>query len=342
MIIRDTIIHGLSLIYSAAVSLRADLYKSDLVKTRKLPCKVISVGNITAGGTGKTPMTIYLATLLKKLGYRPLILSRGYKGEYEKSGGIVSNGRKILMNARQSGDEPLMMAMALPNVPVLVGKNRFQMGTSAITEFKPDVILLDDGFQHLKLHRDIDLLLLDSRKPFDNGHLLPKGMLREPLSALSRADAFIFTRGNAEAVQSAKCKVQSELPDNRPVFRTAHVPYLRGKDIAGKKIFAFSGIADNDDFIDTLNNFDCELAGFEKFSDHYAYSDDDLNRIFESAKNVSADMLVTTEKDYARISDRLEKFPFEVGIIGIEISFGNDAAAFENFIIDRLNRDSQD
>lgn len=325
------LLNTLSPIYGAAVRLRTIAYKYGIFKSKRLPCKVISVGNITAGGTGKTPMTIYLAKLLKKLGYKTAILSRGYKGKAEKNGGIVSNGKEILMNAEYSGDEPLMMAQILGDVPVLVGKNRFKMGMLAIREFKPDVILLDDGFQHIKLDRNINLLLLDGKKPFDNGYMLPKGMLREPLSALARADAFILTRSISDTA------IPISLPKDRPVFRTVHVPYFRGKIIAGRRVFAFSGIANNDDFLQTLNSFDCEVIGFKGFSDHYTYSDDDLDRIFTSAKNASADMLLTTEKDYARIAHNLEKCPIEIGIIGIEISFGNDAAAFEQFIVNSLH-----
>jgi len=341
-----------SVIYGWGVKLRTMLYQQGILKSRKLPCLVISIGNITAGGTGKTPMTIYLTTLLKKLGYTVAIVSRGYRGKAEKQGGIVSNGDEILMTPEESGDEPFMMAQILKDVPVLVGGNRFASGMRAIQQFKPDVIVLDDAFQHLRLHRDINLVLLDSRNPFGNGHLLPKGRLREPLSALDRADAFILTRSDLTP-QPPSLKGQGETPcergwdssplrfgeglgSDRPVFRSVHVPRIRKNEINRRRVFAFSGIADNHDFLQTVRTLGGEIVGFKGFADHYPYSLRDLEDISVSAKDVQAEMLVTTEKDHARIADNIRALTPDLAVIGIDISFKSDAPEFEAFIQRRI------
>ena len=166
-----------SKVYGGAVKLRRTFYKKSVFKSKKLSRPVISIGNITAGGTGKTPMTIYVANVINALGYNVAVVSRGYKGKAETKGGIVSDGETLLMTPEISGDEPYMMAAKLKDVPVIVGKNRFKAGRLAIGKFAPDIILLDDGFQHLKLERGLDLVLLDCRKPLGNGHLLPRGMM---------------------------------------------------------------------------------------------------------------------------------------------------------------------
>ncbi|HDL07382.1 MAG TPA: tetraacyldisaccharide 4'-kinase, partial [Desulfobacteraceae bacterium] len=173
-----TILFVLSLIYGSIIRLRRIFYEKKILLPKKLPCKTISIGNLTVGGTGKTPMTIHVAHLVEKLGYKTAVISRGYKGKAEKNGGIVSDGRTIFMGQDEAGDEPFMMATKLKKVPVIVGQNRFEMGMLALKEFKPDVIIFDDAFQHLRLTRDIDLVLIDSIDPFGNKHLLPRGILR--------------------------------------------------------------------------------------------------------------------------------------------------------------------
>ena len=143
-------------------------------------------------------MTIHLAGLLKDSGLRPVIISRGYRGKGDPAGGVVSDGRSIYMDAQTGGDEPYLMASLLDNVPVVIGKDRFAAGWEAIRKFRPDVILLDDAFQHMRLQRDLNILLLDSGKPLGNGHLLPRGSLREPLRAAVRSDAIVLTRSGAQ------------------------------------------------------------------------------------------------------------------------------------------------
>lgn len=354
-----------SKVYGGAVKLRRIFYKNGILISKRLSCPIISIGNITVGGTGKTPMTIYVAQVLKKLGYRVAIISRGYKGKAEKIGGIVSNGKELLMTPENAGDEPYLMANKLKDVPVIVGKNRFNAGRLAIEKFDPEVIVLDDGFQHLMLQRDFDMVLLDYRRPFGNGHLLPRGVMREPVSALLYADAIILTKSdtmhNNETATSAKKRRLYER--NKPVYRSFHHPFVykiinteknifeknihealrQNSDcINGRSVFAFSGLADNHIFLRTLQSFKCNVSGFLEFPDHHPYSERDLDEILWNAKKSMSDCIITTEKDYVRIAHKID-WPGDLFVIGIEIDFGDDRKRFntliEKWIIDRHQSD---
>ena len=349
-----------SKIYGGAVKLRHKFYQKGVVKSRRLPCRVISVGNLSVGGTGKTPMTIYLAKLIQDFGNKAVVVSRGYKGRAEREGGVVSDGKVLLMGPETAGDEPYMMAVNLKNVPVIVGKNRFEAGMLAVRKFKPDVLVLDDAFQHLKLGRDLDLVLLNCRRPFGNGHILPRGILREPVSALSRADALILTRSDDVLLDAKNAihglKNRSSTAD-KPIFSAFHVPYvhnvIKGKTriseqkthslsteslevLKGRKAFIFSGLADNDEFHRTVQSLDCVVSGSMEFPDHHSYSGVDIENIFQSARHANADCLVTTEKDYVRISYR-NTYPVDLVVLGINIAFGDESHDFQTFIQNRLS-----
>ncbi|MEI7671897.1 MAG: tetraacyldisaccharide 4'-kinase, partial [Deltaproteobacteria bacterium] len=190
----------LSLPYGGAVAARNRLYDEGLLKQEKLPCPVISVGNLTVGGTGKTPTVIFMAHLLRDHGYRPAVLSRGYGGSANAPVNVVSGGNQILMGWREAGDEPILIARAAPGIPVLTGSRRLLTGRAAVETFGADVLILDDAFQHRSLFRDIDIVLLDAARPFGNGFLLPRGPLREPPDSLRRADILLRT-GDAENVE---------------------------------------------------------------------------------------------------------------------------------------------
>ncbi|MDP2861399.1 MAG: tetraacyldisaccharide 4'-kinase, partial [Desulfobacterales bacterium] len=280
----EMILSVFSAIYGTLIRIRDIFYLRGIFSRKRLPCKVVSIGNITVGGTGKTPMTIYLAETLTGLGYKVVVVSRGYRGRAKKKGGIVSNGREILMGPDSSGDEPFMMAARLNNIPVVVGQNRYNAGLLAIRNFNPDIILLDDGFQHRKLFRDIDLLLLDSGCPFGNGRLVPRGVLREPVVSIKRADAFILTRSSSDNTEARN--TISAVSNNQPVFEAYNTFYFfkveRGgvsnpaadfrnklsedfSPFAGKKIVAFSGIAGNSHFRKTLEEFKCDVLEFSGF-----------------------------------------------------------------------------
>lgn len=350
----ELFLFSISVGYVGVIKLREILYKKYFLKSKSLPCPVISIGNITVGGTGKTPMTIYIAELLKNLGYNVAIISRGYKGKAEKTGGVVCDGERICLEPDQAGDEPFMMAKRLKSVPIIVGKNRFKSGILAVKEFNPDVVLLDDGFQHLKLHRDVDLMLLDSKEPFGNTYLFPRGTLRETASAMERGDAVILTRSDVGKSESID-QIKNIVPE-KPIFHSFHVPYIykivtgsnwQSKDrfkvpsefgfevFKNTSAFAFSGIARNDDFLQTIESFNCEIRGFSRFPDHHEYTDRELDTIVKSALDLSVDFIFTTEKDYTRIAHKIN-WPIDVAVIGIEISFRENELAFKSFIKNRL------
>ncbi len=344
----ERILWAVSRVYGRLLAERARWYAAGRLPSWRLPCTVVSVGNITVGGTGKTPMTLRLARDLADAGIRTAIVSRGYGGAAEAAGGIVSNGRTLLMDASESGDEPCMMAEILlaeqRAVPVVVGRDRYAAGMQAVDQFAPEVILLDDGFQHLRVARDLNLLLLDGRTPFGNGHVLPRGSLREPLSALARADAVILTRCPPGWRPDAADR--DRLPRDARVFRADHRPLIRRVIPAGEPandsppstgsadgaaVFAFSGIARNDAFFQTVDAMGFHVAGRAEFPDHHPYTPPDLAALSTAAAASGAAAIATTEKDYARI-DRCYRWPLHLFIIGIEMDFGPDEPAFRRFI----------
>jgi len=347
-------LYMLSVVYGWGVKLRSLLFNRGIIMAKKLPCRVISIGNLTVGGTGKTPMTIYIAEMIREFGLKPAVISRGYKGAAEKVGGIVSDGRKILMKPSDSGDEPFMIAQQLGNIPVLVGHNRYQIGKRAVNKFLPDVIVLDDAFQHRQLYRDIDLVLVDDQTLFGNGHLLPRGILREPVCALMRADAFVLTR--CADFSSLSRNTLEKIAPATPVFKAFHVPYVyavfhpRNSDrvrshsskspedlsfLRDAGVFVFSGIAKNKEFYRMIKEKTKNVLGFTAYPDHYPYSEPDLRNIARQAEQLKADYIVTTEKDYARISCDLQT-GIKLAVIGIKISFGNGQSGFKDFIRERL------
>lgn len=355
-----SMLYGISIVYGAAQKLRASCYRPKILRSQKLPCRVISVGNITVGGTGKTPMTIYVAQKLQQSGVRVAVISRGYKGSAESCGGVVSDGRNLLMDSEQAGDEPYLMAGRLKNIPVIVGKNRFAAGMLAIRKFQSEVIVLDDAFQHLKLSKDIDLILLDYTRPFGNTHLLPRGILREPVTALRRATACILTRsptGPDEAASTTLAGIKTHMPDI-PIFTSAHNPYMYtvksgvptpfnaishfivppdSDQIKYKKVYGFSGIARNDDFQRTVATLGFNPMGFFDFSDHHKYSRDDLEKMVRIAQEAGADCLITTEKDHARIAHQ-KPLSMDLVVVGVRIEFSGDGQDFISFIQSRLRQ----
>lgn len=342
-------------LYETAMVRRALWYAADRRRSRRLPCRVVSIGNITVGGTGKTPMTLRLAGEFADAGIPTVIVSRGYRGKAEAEGGVVSDGETLFMDAATAGDEPFMMAETLMaaqrRVPVVVGRDRYAAGMTAVRRFGAKILLLDDAFQHLRLARDLDLLLLDARAPFGNGRVLPRGPLREPLSALKRADAVILTRCDPGVSPAAREIERGVL--GCPLFRTVHRPFVRKivrysapvPDEPGPvrpeaidrrpAVFAFSGIARNETFISTAQSLGFQVTGQAGFPDHYAYTPSDLTDLSAAAVSSGAGGIVTTEKDYARM-DRGFTWPLDLFVIGIEMDFGAENPAFRRFVRSRL------
>jgi len=297
----------LSLPYGGAVRTRSFLYSLQWLKTRILPCPVISVGNITVGGTGKTPLVMALAKGLMAKGIAVAILSRGYK-RTKTSEPVVSDGKTIFLSPEESGDEPFLMAKACRGTPVLVGKDRFVNGRIALQRFGVKGLILDDGFQHLPLCRDINILLIDSHIGFGDRHLLPRGILREPLSQLRRADLFLLTKAEDPETYQPLEKEIYEIHPRAQVFHSHYEPVSlvgpQGEQeeldsLKGKKILALSGIAHPDSFSSLLRKCGMKIVKEAIFPDHHLYTTKDLSYIEEKAEG--ADGIVTTEKDMVKL-----------------------------------------
>ncbi len=296
----------LSLPYGAAVAARNGLYDRGILRQVRLPCPVVSVGNLTVGGTGKTPAVILIAALLRDGGRRPAVLSRGYGGTARAPVNTVSDGRRVLMEWREAGDEPLLIAAALPDVPVLTGAERVRTGRAAIERYGADVLILDDAFQHRALRRDLDILMLDAAHPFGNGFLLPRGPLREPPGALGRSHLIIGT-GDPQASASLPG------PPSLASFRGVHEPReiveaATGRSVPlaalkGKRVCAFAGIGRPEAFRSSLAELGAELVGFRAFPDHHPYRPSDLEALRRLACQSGAEGIVTTEKDGVRLAD---------------------------------------
>jgi len=327
----------LSLPYGWAVRTRSLLYSLRLLKTRTLPCPVISVGNITVGGTGKTPLVMGLAKGLIDRGISVAILSRGYK-RTKTSEPVVSDGRNIFLSPEESGDEPFLMAQVCKGVPVLVGKDRFANGRVALQRFGMKGLLLDDGFQHLPLHRDLDIVLIDSHIGFGDHHLLPRGILREPLSHLRRAHLFLLTKVEDLETWRRLGKKIYEIHPQAHVFRSHYQPMSlvdpQGEEeelnsLKGKKILALSGIANPHSFSALLRKCGTEIMSEAIFPDHHFYLPKDLSFIKEKSKGV--DWIVTTEKDMLKLQTLgIDHLPIRA--LRIEVKIWEEEEFFKRII----------
>jgi tetraacyldisaccharide 4'-kinase len=297
-----------SLLYGWAVRLRTHVYRVGLCPVRRLPCPVISVGNITMGGTGKTPLVMALAKGLRKHRIPVAVLTRGYRSR-GSSGFLVSDGENVLLSPEESGDEPTLMAKTLKGVPVLIGKDRFRNGQRALQQFGVQGFLLDDGFQHIELYRDLDILLIDASLGFGDHHLLPRGILREPLDHLGRAHLFILTKVESpEACQPIEARLRQVHP-NPIIFHSHYEPVgLMGpqgewsdvQTLKGKKVLALSAIANPHSFTSLLRRSGAEVVSEEVYPDHHGYTSEDVVSITQRAKET--EWIVTTEKDMVKLS----------------------------------------
>ena len=350
----------LSWLYTASVQLRNILYTRGVFKARRLPCRVISVGNIVVGGTGKTPAVIVIAKHLQREGMRVAILLRGYKRRVREKVTIVSDGEKVCASPIESGDEADMMAKHLSGVPIIVGKCRYLTGQVALERFKVDVLLLDDGFQHRQLARDVDILTIPATHPFGSPKkLLPAGTLREPPTALRRADLILLTHADTPNISAHAKKVVKGLAPNAPVLESIYRPThlyplaissqqsaismkpslpteteIRDpkaiptdiKELKGKRVIAVCGIGNPDAFVATLMR--CSVASVEllAFPDHHVYTGADKQRIDTAFQAAAADLIVTTQKDEQKLARFVDnwKLPIVVLAVALVITDGDE------------------
>ncbi|HUD70320.1 MAG TPA: tetraacyldisaccharide 4'-kinase [Dongiaceae bacterium] len=328
------------LLYRGAVGLRNRLYDGGILKATTLPAPSIAFGNLTVGGTGKTPMTSHVAGLLEAAGYRVGILSRGY-GRRGRTPLLVSDGRRILADAAAAGDEPWLLARDHPAAGVAVGGDRIAAAALLREALRPEVYLLDDAFQHRRVRRDLNILLVDGGTIFGNGRILPFGPLREPLSGLRRADAVVLTRGDG-AVPGPLARALERHHPRLPIFEARIAPTrFVGADgatadpgaLRGLAIFAFAGIARPDRFFADLEATGARVLGRRAFPDHHPYDAGDFDAIARAASATGAVYLVTTEKDLVRLHGR-PPGALPLGTLAVGVSF--TAGDFAGFLLDRL------
>ncbi len=311
---------------------------------------VISVGNITVGGTGKTPMVKYLALYLESLGCKPAVLSRGYRSGNTDRSIVVSLYGDIQEEPQTSGDEAWLLAKSLPNSSIITGRNRKDSAEIATYNLKSDVLLLDDGFQHRALQRDLDIVLIDATNPFGYEHVLPRGLLREPVEELRRASCYVLTKSSQvsplqlrEIEQRLQC-----IGANIPIMETVHGPssltaltdWVAGKSVPIDDTFkelpllAVSGIGNPESFVTSLHEAGYEVVSSLSYDDHHDYTDDDLIEMWKEAFAHQAKGLVITEKDAVKLAQlpAALTMPLPVLVLGVDIEFRTGEMKFKEMI----------
>lgn len=350
------ILYIFSLIYGLLVNIKLAGYKYGIFQKQKLDCFVISLGNVTVGGTGKTPTAQRLARDIRDMGYRVVILNRGYRAKWHGEVGIVSDGKRLHMDAAEAGDEAYMLAKHLPEVPVLIGAERAKTGRYAMEHFGAEVVILDDGYQHWQLERDLDILLVDAVNVFGNGYILPRGTLREPISHISRADICLMTKVDQAAAGSCdyiRETVHRYNPEAR-IVESIHQPrcfipltewYVniasQGIDIAqmrGKRIMAVSAIGNPASFEQTLSDLGAVIIESLRYPDHHDYAMSEMTDIFQQAENAGAEAIVITEKDAVKIPADVarEKWSIPIYVICVEVNFQKGSEGLANLLKKRL------
>ena len=352
-------LYPLSFLFYWIVAWRLWLYQHRYYYSTTLGCPVIVVGNLTVGGTGKTPITEHIARFLHANGRHVTILSRGYKSRREpllsrcrnwltrqspKIPRVVSDGKQLHCSAADAGDEPYMLAQNLPGVSVLVDKNRVRAGQYAIRRFKSDVLLLDDGMQYLPLKGHFYCILIDKTQNLDQQHLLPRGILREPLQHIRRASCILLTKSDGCHDEALYQRLRA-YNSHAPIMECCHRPkyFVRHSDghqewlqwIVGKRVAILSGIARPDSFEHFLRELGAHITYHQRFSDHHPFTRDDLERFDRCARLHPIDAIITTEKDSVRIRKDFH-FTAPLYYLRIEITILGDAQALEKVLYDFL------
>lgn len=307
----------LSLFNRSGCLIKNWFYKKKILIPKKAPLSVISVGSVTFGGTEKTPLVINLITYLIDHGFKSALISRGYKGRWEKSGGTLSDGKSILARWEDSGDEPFMVAQNIPQAGIFIGKNRL-LSCQKAKSLGFELAVLDDGFQHRRLHRDLDIVLYTPAE---------KTAFREPISSLKRANILLMKKG---VDPSRKKRIAARFPEstvfdysvkNKGLFRLTKKQRKPGEKLQGKKVLAFCGIARPERFLSLLHEGGIKPSFFFKFPDHHPYPESSLKKITEKYKETNAEAIITTEKDALKIihNKSLRKIPAYYLKIDLEV-----------------------
>jgi len=354
------LLHGLSWIYTGAVRLRLKLFRERFIHDHHLGVPVISIGNLTVGGTGKTPVAELLAKALQKQGRRVAILSRGYKSKRQKRvrfwkkwlakirseelpvnpPRVVSDGERVLLDSHLAGDEPFMLATNLPGVPVVVDKDRVKAGLYAIKELGADILLLDDGLQYLRLRHRMDMVLIDRTAPWGSGHMLPRGTLREPPRHLKRASYIFLTKcdgsDNTDVIkQIRKHNRVAEIIECRHKSRYLEDIHTREKlpleRIYGAHVGAVSGIAVPESFENGLRKLGAKVDVVKRFADHHRFSLKDIREFIARCEKRDVDLIVTTEKDFVRFP-QIARADVPIVFLRMEIEIINGREVFDRMV----------
>jgi tetraacyldisaccharide 4'-kinase len=300
--------------YSAVITFRNQLYDNGYLQSHRAPVPVISVGNITAGGTGKTPLTIWLCNKLAEKNLKVAVLTRGYKTQ-----------------ATKPNDEPAVIANNCPGTRVIINPDRVAGAVTAIRENGAKVLVMDDGFSHRRLRRDLDIVAIDATCPFGFGRILPAGLLREPLTSLRRAHIAVLTRCDL-VPERETARIESRALSINPkltLARTVHLPLsvkaanmndVPLSELANRKVLAFCGIGNPDAFLGQLQKLRISLVGSRTYNDHHQYTSDDIADIYEQARYLNAELVLTTEKDWVKAAPLVltDEIPFAYLAVKLE------------------------
>lgn len=303
-----------TVIYFVLHKSRQVLYRLGVLRSVRFPCPVVSVGNVTAGGTGKTPLVEYLARWFARKNFRTAILARGY--------GKLADGA--------ADDEDLISEMQLENIVRLAGRDRVALARKALQEYRADLLILDDGFQHYRVQRTLDIVTVDATNPFAGGHLIPRGLLRERPGALRRADLIVLTRTDQAAPEALGDLREKVGPAVETVHKPVHVRSLWNRKQYGlewlraKNVYAFCGVGNPDAFRRTVEALGASVVKFRAFADHHPYSPQDLRRMNAEAQEFMAELMLTTEKDAARLNAEGFELPLTALRVEIEVSRNED------------------
>ena len=351
------VLKALSRLYSFIMNVRLALFEHRILRSKTLGCQVISIGNLTVGGTGKTPVVEVFARALQQNGRKVAILSRGYKKAEapipeklvnlltfrtpaQEPPRVVSDGNRLLLDSEMGGDEPYMLASNLPNVCVIVDKDRVKSGRYAIQKLGCDTLILDDGFQYLRLKHRVDIVLVDRTNPFDNGYVLPRGLLRESVRHLSRATFIFITKSAGDGSPELRQQIRA-LNDKAEIAECRHTPrHLQDvftgerkplEFLQGLKVAALSGIAAPRGFEETLERLGGELVHRRRFADHHRYTQQELLDTINAARDRGAQAILTTEKDAVRFP-LVERRDIPLYFLRVEIELLSGEESFHDLI----------
>jgi tetraacyldisaccharide 4'-kinase len=325
----SVILPPLSALYGAVTRARLSLYERGTFRTSKLARPVISIGNITTGGTGKTPLVEWIARAVAGQGKKVCILTRGYGRERPDRRVVVSDGESVLSNALEAGDEPFLLAKNLQGIAaVICDANRIAAGRDAIKHLQTECFVLDDGFQHLRLVRDLNIATVDATNPWGGGKLLPYGRLRENVSGLRRADCVVVTRADQTSEVDSVVEEIKTIAGDRPVFKSRmelrRVQSLDGSSIRPAGPYSvFCGIGNPTAFFLQLRQHGFDVIRETTFPDHHSYTQAGVDNLSKAAQLVGANSLLTTAKDAVKLTDF--NFPLPCFVIEVEISIENDS-----------------